>query len=483
MMNITSQLPAITSLGKKIYTVRVLQFGTGNFLRAFADWMIQKANDHLNLDLGVAMVQSMSSHDNLLKQDGMYTVLTRGLEGGKIISQADKIDVVQRLVNGQDLTALLAEAENPDLEIILSNTTETGITFNSADTSHLEVAKTFPGKLTQLLLRRFELFPTKELGIIPCELIEKNGSILKQCILKYAAHWNLPAEFEEYITTRLYFSHTLVDRIVPGLPENPQKYWEEIGHEDNALVMCEPYHLWAIEASPWVRQKFPLDRAGLNVIYTEDLEPYRVRKVRILNGMHSVMAPVGYLAGLETVQQAMEHEIISVFLKKILDEEILPFIPGDQEFNRHYSKEVIERFLNPSIKHKLIDITLYSFSKFRVRLLPSIKHYEKINQHAPSGLAFAIAALLFIYRGLKAGKQIPLKDDPQTIKFLQDSWADTNYTENGIRLLVSKLLQEKKLWGQDLNAVHGLTEQVAKYLYRIDQYGIVAALKELQAEY
>ncbi|MFN3664990.1 MAG: tagaturonate reductase [Sediminibacterium sp.] len=475
-------MPAITSLEKKQYAVRVLQFGTGNFLRGFADWMIQKANDHLNLDMGVAMVQSMSSHDNLQKQNGMYTVVIRGFEGGKIISQADRIDVVQRLVNGQDLGALLTEAENPDLEIVLSNTTETGITFDAADVSYKQIAKTFPGKLTQLLFKRFESYPTKELGIIPCELIEKNGSVLKQCILKYAAHWKLTNGFEEYIHTKLQFCHTLVDRIVPGFPEKPEKYWEEIGHEDNALVMCEPYHLWAIEAPPWVQEKFPLDKAGLHVVYTEDLEPFRVRKVRILNGMHSIMAPIGYLAGLETVQQAMEHEIISTFVKKTLHEEILPFIPGEQEFTRHYSNEVIERFLNPSIKHKLIDITLYSFSKFRVRLLPSIELYEKANHHTPHGLAFAIAALLFIYRGFKGGKQIPLKDDPQTIKLLQDSWASTSYTEKGIRELVDKLLQEKTLWGKDLNDIHGLSERVAKHLFRIDQYGIVAALKDLQAE-
>ncbi len=481
-MDVVKKLQPITVLPKKQYPVRVLQFGTGNFLRGFADWMIQKANDRIGLNMGVTMVQSMSNQDTLIKQNGSYTVYIRGLQDGLDTTQIDKVDVVQRIVNGQDLSALESEALNPHLEIILSNTTETGITFDSTDASIRQVAKTFPGKLTQVLFKRMQAYPEKQLAIIPCELIEKNGSVLEQCVINYASHWHLGAEFEQYVQTKLHFCQTLVDRIVPGIPKNPKQFWDDIGYEDNALVMCEPYHLWAIEAPLWVQKLFPLNKADLKVIYTHDLEPYRIRKVRMLNGMHSIMAPIGYLAGVETVREAMEHKTIGSFVRNTLEKEILPFIPGDYKVNKQYSNEVIQRFLNPAINHQLIDITLYSFSKFKVRLLPSLKLFEQTHGLSGRGLAFAMASLLFLYRGIKEGMEIPLKDDPYVIKLMRERWKNTNFTETGFRQLAETVLQDKTLWNQDLTNIHRLVEKVALYLYWIDQFGMITALEKVQNE-
>ncbi len=292
-----SALPPVQSLPGKSYPIRILQFGTGNFLRGFADWMIQRANDALGLNMGVCLIQSVSHDNTLLQQQGTYTVILRGIEQGVFQSKAERISVVQKIIDGNNREALLNEALNPDLEIILSNTTEAGIVFNDTDRSVDQPAVSFPGKMTQLLYHRFNHFPDKPIGIIPCELIERNGDRLKQYVLQFAQYWNLANAFVQYLESNVHFCQTLVDRIIPGYPKNPETFWKELGYIDHALVVGEPYHLWAIEASPWVKEKFPMHQAGLNVIYTEDLEPYRVRKVRILNGIHTAMAAVGLLAG------------------------------------------------------------------------------------------------------------------------------------------------------------------------------------------
>lgn len=480
-LNITTLGP-ITYLSRKTYPVKVLQFGSGNFLRAFADWMIQKANDQLGLNIGVAVVQSVSRDDTLQRQHGKYTVLIRGLLENKTISNAEPVDVIQRIVSARNHNTLLKEAENPDLEIILSNTTETGIVFNANDSSVNQPAETFPGRLTQVLFHRSKNYPNKKLGIIPCELIENNGGVLKSCIHQYASHWQLGEEFDDYINQHLYFCNTLVDRISPGYPEKPEQVWEELGYRDEAMVVCEPYHLWAIEAHPWVQEKFPLNKAGLQVIYTDNIVPYRLLKVRILNGMHTVMAPIGFLAGLSTVRETMTNSIIASFIHQTLDFEVLPFIDLDSTTVQAYKDDVLNRFLNPAIKHQLLDITLYSFSKFRVRLLPSLLLYYQKNERAPQHLAFAIAALLFLYRGYKAGKKIALKDEPAVLDCLQNHWANASFTATGFSELTRKCLAEKILWGCDLNTFYQLQEYVSRYLYAIDQHGIILALQEFNEE-
>ncbi len=473
-------LPPIESLPRQTYPVKVLQFGTGNFLRGFADWMIQHGNDRLGLQMGVVAIQSVSNDNTLTNQKGLFTVVERGLVDGEFRSTPQRIDVIQRVVNAQtQFDTFLKEAENPDLRIILSNTTELGIQFDATDGSFSKPATTFPGKLTQLLFRRFQCLADQPLIVLPCELIERNGDRLRECVLNYADHWQLDKPFIDYIN-RITFCNTLVDRIVPGRASDETNLMHTLGYQDCLITSCEPYHLWAVEAPPWVPEVFPLHKAGVNFIYTDQLEYYRVRKVRILNGAHSIMAPVGYLAGIETVQQSIEHKIIGSFITDCIREEILLTLPGNPMELRPYAEEIIQRFQNPTIRHALMSITLNSFSKWRVRLLPSIKSYYQVKEFVPERISFGLAAQFFLYRGLKAGKDIDLKDDPLIIKEMKHHWQNASFTEKGMEQLAEVLLSNSSWWGEDLSSIRGLKEKVGHYLYLIDQIGIVASLEELR---
>ncbi|NBP68318.1 MAG: tagaturonate reductase, partial [Cytophagia bacterium] len=290
--NIHHELPAISTLERKQYPVKILQFGSGNFLRAFIDWMVQEANDKLDFNAGVSIVQSVSRDKKLEEQQGLYTVLVKGLHKGQYLQQQYRIDCVQRIVQPQDnFSAFLDEAINTDLQFIVSNTTEAGIVFNEQDKQLDTLALTFPGKLTQLLYHRFKSKLTGRIVVLPCELIEKNGEVLKRCVETYAKHWQLPADFIEWINTEIVFCNTLVDRIVPGAPKTAHEaIWKALGYKDELMVMAEWFHLLAIEAPDWVKEALPWDKAGINVIFTKDLDLYRNRKVKILNGAHSAMA-------------------------------------------------------------------------------------------------------------------------------------------------------------------------------------------------
>jgi tagaturonate reductase len=473
-------LPPIESLPRHTYPVKVLQFGTGNFLRGFADWMIQLGNNRLGLEMGVVAIQSVSNDNTLGSQKGLFTVVERGLVDDEFRSTAQRIDVIQRVVNAQtQFDIFLKEAENPDLQIVLSNTTELGIQFDGTNVTFSDPATTFPGKLTQLLFRRFQCLADQPLVVLPCELIERNGDRLRECVLKYADHWQLDKPFIDYVN-RITFCNTLVDRIVSGRASDETNLMHTLGYQDILITTCEPYHLWAVEAPSWVHEVFPLHKAGVNFIYTDQLEYYRVRKVRILNGAHSIMAPVGYLAGIETVQQSMEHKIIGSFITDSIRQEILPTLPGDQALLGPYAEEIIQRFLNPTIRHALMSITLNSFSKWRVRLLPSIKVYYQMNEFVPERICFGLAAQFFLYRGLKGGKDIDLRDDPLVIQEMKHYWQNASFTKKGMEQLAEELLSNSSWWGEDLTSMVGLKEKVGHYLYLIDQIGIVAALEELR---
>ncbi len=442
--------------------------------------MIQRANDALGLNMGVCLIQSVSHDNTLLQQQGTYTVILRGIEQGVFQSKAERISVVQKIIDGNNREALLNEALNPDLEIILSNTTEAGIVFNDTDRSVDLPAASFPGKLTQLLHHRFNHYPDKPIGIIPCELIERNGDRLKQCVLQFAQHWHLADAFVQYLEANVHFCQTLVDRIIPGYPKNPETFWKELGYIDHALVVGEPYHLWAIEASPWVKEKFPLHQAGLNVIYTEDLEPYRVRKVRILNGIHTAMAAVGLLAGIKTVRDAVKHQLVGAFIRQTLDQEILPGMPGDQQMLKSYEAEVIERFLNPTIDHQLATITLNSLSKFKVRLVPSIKAHVAKHHHVPENIALALAALLVIYGGKETGSPIDVNDDPAAVTAIRSAWRTCLASGKDYHKLAADLLQHTSWWGESLNDIPGLTWRVSHYLESIFNNGMLQTLEDVQ---
>lgn len=475
------ELPTINTLPRKHYPVKVLQFGSGNFLRAFFDWMVQEANDKVGFNAGISIVQSVSRDKKLEQQEGLYTVLVKGLRGDTFVQTNYRIDCVQRIVQVQDnFSAFLNEATNPDLQFVVSNTTEAGIAFSAEDKDVNSMASTFPGKLAQLLHHRFQSKIQGRLVILPCELLEKNGETLKKCVEQYAQHWKLSAEFSQWLNTEISFCNTLVDRIVPGSPKGSHEaIWNELGYKDELLVDAEFFHLLVIEAPAWVEEALPFRKTGLNVVFTKDLDLYRNRKVKILNGAHSAMACAGYLAGIETVREAMEHPDLGNYIRKLVFKEIVPQVAGEKKDVEAYAEEVFLRFRNPSIQHALISISLNSFSKFRVRLLPTLVAQCSATGLISPRLAYAFAALFFFYRGLKSGKEIPLNDDAAIIEIMKSEWQHASYTEEGMQLLCKKLFAYKTWWGDDLSSVPQLAEVTGKWLYAIDQHGIVQSLKEL----
>ena len=478
----TQQLKkTVPELERKQYPVKILQFGSGNFLRGFADWMVQVANEKTGFNAGISVVQSISNNKTLHQQEGVYTVVLKGIREEEFVSQQYKIDVIQRVVNpGDDFVSFLNEAHNPDLQFIISNTMEAGIEFSPQDTAVATIAATFPGRLTQLLYRRFQHKLDNSLLVLPTELIEQNGTILKSCIQKYSAHWRLPPEFNTWLNTRVTFCNTLVDRIISGFPRKSKELlYIELGYADELVVEGEWFHLWAIEGPRWIDEVLPFKKAGLNIIYTHDLAPYWLRKVRILNGAHTCMACVGYLAGLQTVREAIDHPVIGSYVKRMIYDDIIPHIPGDLLELERYAEEVINRFRNPAIDHQLLSISLNSFSKFSMRVLPSMLAQVDRNGLVHERLAYALAALLLFYRGLKEEKEIPLKDNEQVILFVRKVWEDGSYSKKGMEELCRKVLSHQEWWGNGLSNIPHLVERTGHYLYAIDQQGIIESLKEL----
>ncbi|BFP42004.1 tagaturonate reductase [Flavobacteriaceae bacterium GF1] len=429
--------------------VKILQFGEGNFLRGFVDWMIDILNEKTDFNGDVQMVQPIPKGmgEAINGQEGLYHVLLEGMDQGKNVQSTRLITSVKGVLNPyQDLEGFLRLSENPHLEFIVSNTTEAGIFFDRNDTAPSSLPNSFPGKLTLLLNHRFHYFkgnPPTPLTVLPCELIDRNGERLLDCILQYSEHWTLSEAFKKWISETVVFCNTLVDRIVPGFPkEFIHDIQNSIGYMDTLVVKAEPFHLWVIEGPAGVQERLPFDKAGLNVVFTDNLTPYRTRKVRILNGAHTIMVPVAYLNGFTEVREVMEDEKMGTFLKEIIFNEIIPTLDMPQTELEIYANTVLDRFRNPFIRHKLLDIALNSVSKFRVRVLPSILNYMELHKEVPKGLATAFAYLLVFHRN---PQNMAIKDDSTTISFFKTVWKMDN-----VELAVHKILSNKALWGMDL---------------------------------
>jgi tagaturonate reductase len=481
-MSITElkSLPAIQSLPRKQYPIKVLQFGTGNFLRGFADWMIQQANVKLDLNMGVCAVQSVSTDDTLKNQAGLFTVIERGISNGKPVAGYERIEVIQKVVSiKNEYESYLREAENPALEIVISNTTESGIKFNPQDDLPTAPATTFPGNLTQFLWHRFKTLPGKPLLIIPCELLVENGKKLKECVLHYAAHWKLEQSFVLFVEKQVTFCNTLVDRIVPGFPPDEKALLNELGYKDELLTACEPYHLWAVEAPASVQEKFPLHKAGVNFIYTDNLEYYRARKVRILNGAHSIMATVGTLAGIETVKQAMDHEVIRNFISATIFKEIVPTLPGNPIDLAQYAKDVLDRFQNPYLVHSFTSISLEHLSKWRIRIIPTLQVHAATGKNPPQHLSLAIAALFCLYIREDLGNTIAWKDELRVIRDFQSLWKSLNQNADTYIKFTTAALSKSEWWESDLSYWLELRNQIAEYMKTIVQTGVVATIQAL----
>lgn len=472
------------ALNRKLFNtkeqpIKVLQFGEGNFLRAFADWIIDRMNKDIDFEAGVAVVQPIAKGliDLLNSQDGLYTLYLNGIRNGKVLSEHQIIDSIQIGIDPySDYEQFMNQAENPELRFMISNTTEAGIAYEETDQLTDAPCSSFPGKLTALLYKRFQFFngaPAKGLIHLPCELIDRNGDKLKSIILKYSDAWDLGTDFKNWIHNDNIFCNTLVDRIVPGFPKDKIKsITEELGYKDNLVVEAEQFHLWVIEGPETVQLEFPADSSGLNVVFTDDMEPYRTRKVRILNGAHTSLVPVSYLYGIDRVRESIEDPVIGTFIKSALSQNISPTLDLPEEELQQFTEDVIERFLNPYLEHELMSISLNSISKYKTRVLPSVLEYIERKGALPSYLLFSLAALITFYKGFRNDEAIALKDDPQILAFFKRIWDESA----DYKTLSNAVLSNASLWGTDLSQLQGVQDQVSAYIESIDTLGMKLAL-------
>ena len=416
---------------------KIIQFGEGGFLRGFADWMIQIVNENTNFNGKAVVVQPIKDGmcDILSSQNCVYTHICRGTEG----VEAKKIEAISRCVKPyDDFSEYLKLAENPDFRFVVSNTTEAGIVFEDEEYSADTPAKTFPGKLTQLLIKRFDM-GYKGFVFLPCELIDKNGEALKKCILKYAEIWNLGEAFISWIENDNIFCNTLVDRINTGYPKDEEICDE---YDDKMLNTSEYFHLWVIEGYEKLFDEIPFDKCNLNVVLTDNLEMYRTRKVRILNGAHTSLVPFALLSGFDTVKSCVDDEKMNEHIRKCVYDEIIPTLDLSREKLTEYADNVLERFANPYIKHNLSSIALNSVSKFKVRVLPSILEYIKRFEKMPETLIFSFAKLIEFYRTDMTN------DSKEVTEFMKTA-------------TVQEILENEALWGENLGF---LKEEVEKYV-------------------
>jgi tagaturonate reductase len=471
---------------------KFLQFGEGNFLRAFVDWMISRMNARGLFNGSVVVVQPIPQGmvKALNEQDGLYTVLLRGIQDGKPAEEKEIVTSVSRGLNPYtNFASFLKCAENPVLRFIVSNTTEAGIAFSDRDRPTDTPPASFPAKLTLLLYHRFCHFPEsagKGCIMLPCELIERNGDNLKKTVLQTARIWGLEATFLDWLENHNEFTNTLVDRIVTGYPKDEfAALTATLGYHDELLDAGEIFHSWVIESRWNLADELPLTNAGLDVVWTSNMTPYRDRKVRILNGAHTMLALTAYLAGKSTVGECMADVLLRGYVERAIAEEIIPNLGLPKEDLLRFAAAAIERFANPHIKHYLLSIALNSTSKYRARVLPSVLESQKRTGALPPRLCFGLAALIAFYRGKcfrdgalfgeRHGEEYRIVDDRPVLDFFADLWRAYNSPAD-VRTLVIRILANTSIWGLDLNTVPGMTDTVAGYLTAILDKGVAAAL-------
>ncbi len=475
-------------ISKKLFSkperkIKIMQFGEGNFLRAFVEWILQDLNDKGAIDADVVVVQPMPAGRvaDLAAQDGLYTLRLEGIDNGEKVKKSQVIDVIGDCVNPfVDYGKYLSYGESEDLQIIISNTTEAGIAVDPTDTDFSVCPKSYPGKLLALLKRRYDHFngdASKGLAIVPCELIDNNGDELKRCLTELAEINKMDKAFIEWVRNANHYTSTLVDRIVPGYPRNEiEQIREETGYIDNNVVKGEIFHLWVLKKEAYIQKVLPADSTGLNVIFADDIKPYKQRKVKILNGSHTAMVPVAYLCGIDTVGEAVNDPVIGKYVRDFVFDEVNPTINLPQDQMTAFANSVIERYQNPFIRHELMSIALNSTTKFKTRLLPTLTDYVKIKGELPKHLLFSFAALVTFHKGKRGEEDIALKDDPAYLEKWKELWDGFN---GCYKCLAEKALGWTEAWDIDMNTIHPeITATVAKYLEEIATKGMRKAVED-----
>lgn len=475
---------------------RVLQFGEGNFLRAFVDYFIDMMNEHAGFNSKVVLVQPIApgpagSFDLakvINEQEGLYTLYLRGFENGQKVNDKRVISCVSRCLNSySDYEALMACADNPDLRFITCNTTEAGITYDPSCQFTETPPSSYPAKLTQFLYRRFQKFGTeagKGFIILSCELIDNNGKELEKCVLKYAQQWELDPAFTEWIQNENIFCSTLVDRIVTGYPRaEADSINEANGYIDQVLDTGEIFGFWVIEGPQELKKELPFAEAGLPVLITDDHKPYKQRKVRILNGAHTSMVLGAYLAGQDIVRDCMHDDVICGYMNKAIYDEIIPTLTLPKDELMDFAHSVTERFKNPFIDHALLSISLNSTSKWKARVMPSFLGYVKKNHTLPKCLTASFAFYIAFYHGIRledsgligkrTGNEYTIHDDRAILQFYDAHKNDSNAE------LAHAVMSNTDFWGQDLTEVPNFEQAVVQILDDIDTIGTYEVMKNL----
>lgn len=483
------ELLSRSKTGKKERPIKVLQFGEGNFLRGFVDYMIDIANEKGEFDGDIVLVKPIEfgTLDRFLAQECQYTVSLRGIVDGKpAVLNRIVTSVADVVAAHEEYEKYSSYAKLDTLRYIVSNTTEAGIVYDESDKLEMNPPKSFPAKLAKFLYERYQYFNgamDKGLVMLPVELIDDNGIHLKECVLKQADNWNLEDSFKKWVNEACIFTSTLVDRIITGYPrEEDKKLWEEWGYRDELIVTGEPFALWVIESEKDIRGEFPLDKAGLPVIFTDNQKPYKQRKVRILNGAHTSFVLASYLAGNDTVLESMKDELIYKFMRSTIFDEVIPTLSLPEKDLVDFAEAVTTRFNNPYVKHALLSISLNSVSKWRARCMPSFLGYIDKTGTLPKHLTFSLAALMAFYQGTEIrdkalighrnGEEYNIMDDDAVLKyFAANSTKPSKEFAHGF-------LSNTAFFGQNLTQIEGLEDTVAAYLDEIANKGMRKTMED-----
>ena len=468
---------------------KVLQFGEGNFLRAFADYWFDVSNEKAGWNGKCVLVTPISAglSDLINEQEGLYTLYLRGRENGEKVDYKRVISVVSRCLNpynDADFDKMMEVARSADLEYVVSNTTEAGIVYDPACQPEDRPCSSFPGKLTQVLHERWKA-GQGGLVILSCELIDNNGKELLKCVNQYIDQWGLEDGFRKYVNEDCTFCSTLVDRIVPGRIRDPQevaRLEEENGYSDPLTDVGEVFGVWNIEGPAWLEDKLPFKKAGLNCPVVPDVTPYKKRKVRILNGAHTGFVLGAYLAGFDIVRDCMENETVLGFMNKLLFDEVIPTLPLDKKDLTDFAAAVKDRFNNPFVNHELMSISLNSTSKWRARDLPSLQEYVELKGELPKCLVTSFAAYMAFYsknikelneHGLVCvrdkGNEYTISDDRFVLEFYYD------HKDDDAKTLTHAVMTDTRMWGEDLTKIAGFEEAAAAALELIRKEGALAA--------
>jgi tagaturonate reductase len=468
---------------------KVLQFGTGVLLRGLPDYFIDKANKQGIFNGRIVVVKSTNSGEfsSFANQDNLYSICVRGIDNGNNYEEDIICSSISRVLSAKnDWKEILKCAYNPDLQIVLSNTTEVGIELVQDDILQ-NPPVSYPGKLLAFLHERFKAFGgTEESGmvIVPTELIPDNGKKLESIVLELAHRNGVDEAFIDWIENYNYFCNSLVDRIVPGSPDAKTKAKIELalGYKDDLLIMSEVYRLWAIEGNAKVKSILSFADADDGVIIEPSIEVYRELKLRLLNGTHTLTSGLAFLAGIETVREAMLDQNLSKYISVLMMGEIASAIPAkvDEKSARRFAMRTLDRFQNPHIAHHWINITVQYSSKMKMRNIPTLLNYYKVFGSVPEYFSFGFAAFLIFMKAVKKDAEVYYGQKDENFYPINDS--NAGYFDEKWKLfssdqLVHEVMKDKGFWGTDLTVLPGLEQRISHWLNIMLSRGVKESLK------